>query len=218
MARPREKEQVRIQEILDRLDRYYPEADCALRHSNPFELLVSTILSAQCTDARVNQVTPALFERFPDAQAMGSADPDEIQEMIRSTGFFRNKTKSLIGASRDICARFGGEVPADMERLLQLPGVARKTANVVLGVAFQIADGIVVDTHVKRLAQRLGLTRNQDPVKVEKDLIRKIPRSSWIRLSHQLIHHGRQICKSQKPRCADCFLADLCVFYQKRRV
>lgn len=217
MARPREKEQVRIQEILNRLDRYYPEADCALRHSNPFELLVATILSAQCTDARVNQVTPALFERFPDARALGNADPDEVQELIRSTGFYRNKTKSLIGASREICASFGGEVPADMERLLQLPGVARKTANVVLGVAFQIAEGIVVDTHVKRLALRLGLTRHQDPVKVEKDLMRKVPRSSWIRLAHQLIHHGRRICKSQKPRCADCFLADLCVYYEQSR-
>ncbi len=206
----------RITEILERLADHYPDAACALHHSNAFELLVATILSAQCTDDRVNQVTPGLFEAYPDAAAMADADSDDLQERIRSTGFFRNKTRSLIGASRRIREEFGGRVPDNMKDLLTLPGVARKTANVVLGSWYGIADGVVVDTHVKRLSHRLGLVGSKSPDQIEKELMETVPREQWIDLSHRLIRHGRQICKAQKPKCPECFLPDVCPFYAKQ--
>lgn len=208
-----DKESRRIAEVLERLEEHYPDATCALHHTSAFELLGATILSAQCTDERVNKVTPGLFEVFPDAAAMADADPGELQELIRSTGFFRNKSRSLIGACRRIRDEFGGEVPETMEELLTLPGVARKTANVVLGTWFGVADGIVVDTHVKRLSSRLGLARSKTPDQIEKELMRKVPREQWIDLSHRLIRHGRLICKAAKPRCLDCFLPDVCPYY-----
>jgi endonuclease-3 len=175
-------------------------------------LLVATILSAQCTDERVNKTTPELFRRFPDPASMAAADQMELEKTIRSTGFFRNKAKNLIGASRTIAEKFGGNVPDSMEQLLELSGVARKTANVVLGTWFGIADGVVVDTHVSRLSRRLGFTGHTDPKKIEKDLMQQVPREDWIALSHQLILHGRKTCKAQKPRCEQCFLADLCCY------
>jgi endonuclease-3 len=208
------RKEVRLDEILERLDEHFPAAECALRHVNPFELLVATILSAQCTDERVNNVTPLLFERFPDAAALAEADPEELQEIIRSTGFFRNKARSLLGASNKIVEDFDGELPSTMDELLTLPGVARKTANVVLGTGFGIASGVVVDTHVKRISNRLGFTGEKDPVKIERDLMRAVPKEKWIAVAHQLIHFGRQICKSQRPRCNECFLVDLCPFYE----
>jgi endonuclease-3 len=210
----RRREEARVQAIRQRLAEAYPDAVCALHFSRPFELLVATILSAQCTDARVNMVTPALFRRYPDAAAIAKADPEELQEMIRSTGFFRNKAKSLIGASKALVVQFGGRVPRTMEELLVLPGVARKTANVVLGTAFGVAAGIVVDTHVARVSSRLGLTAHTDPVKIESDLMERIPRDEWIVFAHRLIHHGRQVCRAPRPKCADCTLPDLCPFYQ----
>lgn len=209
-TRPLRREGDRISEILKRLDECYPDAGCALRHSSALELLVATILSAQCTDKRVNMVTPDLFERYPTVEAIASADSEGLQEVIRSTGFFRNKAKSLIRAASKIVQDFDGEVPDNMEALLSLPGVARKTANVVLGTWFGIADGVVVDTHVGRISQRLGLTNEKDPAKIERELMRKIPRDRWIELSHQLILHGRSTCKSQRPRCHECALANLC--------
>lgn len=199
-----------------RLRSEFPNAECALVHGNPFQLLVATILSAQCTDERVNKVTPELFRKFPDPAAMAAADEMELQETIRSTGFFRNKAKSLVGASRTIAEKFGGIVPDSMDQLLELSGVARKTANVVLGTWFGIADGVVVDTHVSRLSRRLGFTAHTDPKKIEKDLMQQIPREDWISFSHQLILHGRKTCKAQKPRCGECFLADLCCYYAER--
>ncbi len=210
------KETRRIAEVLERLAEHYPDATCALHHTSAYELLVATILSAQCTDARVNKITPGLFEVYPDAAAMADADPDELQEMIRSSGFFRNKSRSLIGACRRIRDEFGGKVPGTMEELLTLPGVARKTANVVLGTWFGVADGIVVDTHVKRLSNRLGLARSKNPDRIEKELMETVPRAQWIDLSHRLIRHGRLICKAAKPRCLDCFLPDVCPFYSEQ--
>ncbi|MGH9339760.1 MAG: endonuclease III [Acidobacteriota bacterium] len=204
---------MRVREIVERLGAEYPDAECALKHQNPYQLLVATILSAQCTDARVNQVTPDLFRKYPDAHALAQSDEGELQEMIRTTGFFRNKARSLRGAARKMVDEFGGQVPQSMDELLQLPGVARKTANVVLGTAFGIPSGVVVDTHVKRLAGRLGLTERTDPAKIEKDLMRQLPEQEWINFSHRLIHHGRGICKAQKPQCNRCLLADLCPFY-----
>jgi endonuclease-3 len=192
------------------LARLYPDADCALRHGNPFELLVATILSAQCTDARVNQVTPALFARYPDAAALAAARPEELEALIRSTGFFRAKARSLIGMARGLVERHDGQVPADLDALTVLPGVGRKTANVVLGTAFGIPSGVVVDTHVKRLAFRMGLTRQTDPEAVERDLQTAIPRSGWIALSHRLIRHGRTVCAAIRPRCDACELRALC--------
>src|SRR5690606_24651902 len=183
-------------------------ATCALNHNDAYQLLVATILSAQCTDERVNQVTPRLFEKYPDAAALARASEPELQEMIRSTGFFRNKARSLIGAARKIEESFGGEVPREMDQLLELPGVARKTANVVLGTAFGIPAGVVVDTHVRRLSNRLGLSESQDPPRIEEDLMSKVPQEEWIDFGHRLIMHGRQICKAKKPRCEQCFLAD----------
>ncbi|MCY3778191.1 MAG: endonuclease III, partial [Candidatus Aminicenantes bacterium] len=187
------KEARRVFEIIRILEQEYGEATCALHHDGAYQLLVATILSAQCTDARVNMVTPALFRRYPDAHAMAEADLDELQEIIRSTGFFRNKSKSLHGSATKLVDEFDGEVPSNMRDLLKLPGVARKTANVVLGTAYGIASGVVVDTHVGRLSRRLGLTHQKTPVKVEKDLMGMIPRDEWINFAHRLIHHGRRV-------------------------
>lgn len=200
----------RVAEILRRLEAAYPNAECALHHRNAWELLVATILSAQCTDARVNMVTPELFRQFPTPQAMAQASLPVIEEEIRSTGFYRNKAKSIVGAARKIVTDFAGKVPKTMAELLTVPGAARKTANVVLGVAYGIAEGVVVDTHVLRLSRRLGLTKETDPKKVEQDLIRIIPKDHWIQFSHELIHHGRQVCLARKPRCVDCTLETLC--------
>ena len=204
------KEARRVFEIIHLLEQEYGEATCALHHDGAYQLLVATILSAQCTDARVNMVTPALFRRYPDAHAMAEADLDELQEIIRSTGFFRNKSKSLQGSARRLVDEFDGEVPSNMPDLLKLPGVARKTANVVLGTAYGIASGVVVDTHVGRLSRRLGLTHQKTPVKVEKDLMEMIPRDEWINFAHRLIHHGRRVCQARRPRCEECAFADLC--------
>jgi endonuclease-3 len=187
-----------------------PNAECALQHRNPWELLVATILSAQCTDARVNMVTPALFKRFPTPTDFAHAPIVEIEELIRSTGFYHNKAKSLKGAAETLMAEFKGKVPQNMEELLTLPGVARKTGNVVLGVAYGKAVGVVVDTHVQRLSQRLELTRETEPVKIEKDLMKLIPQDRWIAFSHEMIHHGRQVCIARKPKCVDCTLEPLC--------
>jgi len=201
-----------VAEILCRLADDYPDATCALRHENPFQLLVATILSAQCTDLRVNLVTPGLFETYPTPQALSEAEGERLQEIIRSTGFFRNKSKNLVAAARGMVSDYGGEVPRTMEQLLTLAGVARKTANVVLGTAYNLASGVVVDTHVSRLSQRLGLTEARDPKRIEEDLMRQIPQEGWIDFSHRLIHHGRRICKARKPNCKDCSLNDLCPF------
>src|SRR3984885_5049048 len=200
----------RIAALLERLAQAYPGAECALHHSNAWELLVATILSAQCTDARVNMVTPALFKKFPPPTDFAHAPLVEIEEQIRSTGFYHNKAKSLNGAARKLTAEFDGKVPQTMEELLTLPGVARKTANVVLGVAFGKAVGVVVDTHVLRVAGRLDLTKNTDPKKIEQDLIKVIPKEKWILFSHQLIWHGRRICQARKPKCLECNLERLC--------
>jgi len=200
----------RIQTILAKLDEAYPAATCALQHENPFQLLISTILSAQCTDERVNQVTATLFPKYPDAKSFAYANPAELETEIRPTGFFRNKTKSIIGASKKIVEDFHGEVPKTMEEILTLPGVARKTANVVLGTGFGIASGVVVDTHVQRLSQRLDLTKHTDPKKIEQDLMKEIPQDHWILFSHQLIWHGRKVCQARKPRCLECNLESLC--------
>jgi endonuclease-3 len=200
----------RVRAILERLDEAYPAVTCALQHENPFQLLISTILSAQCTDERVNQVAATLFPKYPGAKAFAYANPKELEQDIRPTGFFRNKTKSIMGASKKIIEEFQGEVPKTMEQLLTLPGVARKTANVVLGTAFGIASGIVVDTHVQRLSERLDLTKNKDPKKIEQDLMRIIPQDRWILFSHQLIWHGRRVCQARKPKCLECNLEPLC--------
>jgi endonuclease-3 len=205
-----ELQPARIEELLRRLAQAYPNAECALHHRNAWELLVATILSAQCTDARVNMVTPELFRRFPTPQAFAQASLPAIEEEIRSTGFYHNKAKSISGAAKKVVSEFGGRVPETMQELLTLPGVARKTANVVLGVAFEKAEGVVVDTHVLRLSHRLGLTRAEDPKRVEEDLMRVIPRERWIAFSHEMIHHGRQICVARKPKCIDCPLETLC--------
>jgi endonuclease-3 len=197
-------------ETYRRLHQTYPDAHCALNHANAYQLLVATILSAQCTDARVNMVTPALFARYPSATALADADPAELEEMIRSTGFFRSKTKSLIGMARGVVERHGGEIPDEMDALTKLPGVGRKTANVILGNAFGKDVGVVVDTHVTRLSNRLGLTTEQDPVKIEQDLMKSFPREQWTLLSHLLIDHGRAICIARAPKCPICPLADIC--------
>ncbi len=204
------KEARRVFEIIRLLEQEYGEAECALHREDAYQLLVATILSAQCTDARVNMVTPALFRRFPDPHALAQAELDELQELIRSTGFFRNKARSLQGSARRLVDEFDGEVPSNMPDLLKLPGVARKTANVVLGTAYGIASGVVVDTHVGRLSRRLGLTHEKTPEKVEKDLMGMIPREEWINFAHRLIHHGRRVCQSRSPRCGECAFADLC--------
>jgi endonuclease III len=200
----------RVRAILNGLDAAYPDATCALLHQNPFQLLIATILSAQCTDAVVNIVTKTLFAKYPTPKDLAYADPAEIEREIRPTGFFRNKTKSIMGASKKLVEEFGGEVPRSMEQLLTLPGAARKTANVVLGTAFGIAVGVVVDTHVQRLSNRLDLTRNTDPKKIEQDLMKIIPKEKWILFAHQLIWHGRRVCVARKPRCIDCNLEKIC--------
>jgi endonuclease-3 len=200
----------RIAKILAGLGKAYPNATCALTHSSPWELLVATILSAQCTDARVNMVTPTLFRRFPTPAAMAKASLPEIEEIIRTTGFYHNKAKSISGAATAVVERFGGEVPRTMEELLTVPGAARKTANVVLGTAYGIAVGVVVDTHVLRLTRRLDLTLNTEPKKVEQDLMKIIPKDHWIAFSHELILHGRAICIARKPRCIDCTIEKEC--------
>ena len=200
----------RIGPILTLLHAAHPDARCALHHRSALELLVATILSAQCTDERVNKVTPALFARYPDARAFAEADREELEQMIHSTGFYRNKAKNVQEACRRIVEVYDGQVPATMEELLSLAGVARKTANVVLGTAYTIADGIVVDTHVKRLAQRLGLTTQQEPEKIERDLMAITPRTAWIDLAHLLIFHGRRVCDARKPACAVCVVSQLC--------
>lgn len=200
----------RVGPILAALKQAYPDAHCALDHRNPFELLVATILSAQCTDVRVNLTTPALFARFPTPQALAEADPSEVEALIRSTGFFRNKAKNLIGMAAALLERHGGQVPADMEALRILPGVGRKTANVVLGNAFGMNEGITVDTHVTRLANLLRLTRHEDPAKIEQDLMKLVPREEWTLVSHLLISHGRAVCIARRPRCGECVIRDSC--------
>ena len=200
----------RVRAILKKLDEAYPDVTCALVHQNAFELLIATILSAQCTDVRVNEVTAKLFPKYPNPQAFAYANPSELEKEIRPTGFFRNKTKSIMGASKKLLDDFHGEVPKTMDELLSLPGVARKTANVVLGTAFQIASGVVVDTHVQRLSGRLDLTKNTDPKKIELDLMKIIPKEKWILFSHQLIWHGRRVCVARRPRCIECNLEPLC--------
>ena len=200
----------RIREILQRLDQTYPGATCALHHSNAWELLVATILSAQCTDVRVNLTTPELFRKYPTPQAFAALRPEQLEPDIRSTGFFRNKSKSVVGAAKKLVEEFGGQVPDDMEKLLSLPGVARKTANVVLGTWFGKAEGVVVDTHVHRISRRLELTINSDAQKIEQDLMRVIPRDKWIIFSHQVIWHGRKLCIARRPKCAECPLENLC--------
>ena len=200
----------RVAAILAKLDEAYPQATCELKHANPFQLVISTILSAQCTDVRVNQVTETLYKKYRDAKAFAYANPAELEQEIRPTGFFRNKTKSVIGASKAILEKFGGEVPRTMEEMLTLPGVARKTANVVLGTAYGIASGIVVDTHVQRLSNRLELTKNQEPKKIEQDLMKILPQDKWIQFSHQIIWHGRRVCFARKPKCVECNLEPLC--------
>ncbi len=200
----------RLKAILAALDRMYPGVTCALTHGNAWELLVATILSAQCTDKRVNEVTPGLFRKYPAIQDFAAVSQEELARDIRSTGFFNNKAKSVIGAARKILADFGGQVPRTMEELITVPGAARKTANVVLGTAYGVASGVVVDTHVQRIAQRLDLTTNSDPGKIEQDLMQAVPRDRWILFAHQIIHHGRALCVARKPRCAECGLNALC--------
>ncbi len=197
-------------EILVRLKRLYPDAVCSLDYETPVQLLVATILSAQCTDERVNMVTPALFARFPTAEALAAADREELETLVRSIGFYRNKAKNIQGACQKIVTDFGGQVPKTMEELLTLPGVARKTANVVLAHAFGINAGVTVDTHVKRLSGRLGLTKNTDPKKIERDLMKLLPQPDWENWSIRLIYHGRAVCDARKPMCDRCELADLC--------
>lgn len=200
----------RVSEILRRLDHMYPGASCALHHSNPWELLVATILSAQCTDKRVNQVTPGLFAKYPTPKDFASVRPEVLAQDIRSTGFFNNKAKSIVGAAKRIVNDFGGHVPKTIEEMLTIPGAARKTANVVLGTAYGIASGVVVDTHVQRIARRLDLTKNNEPVKIEQDLMKIIPKERWILFSHQIILHGRALCVARIPKCAECELNSVC--------
>jgi len=200
----------RVDQILRGLDQMYPAATCALHHSNPWELLVATILSAQCTDKRVNEVTPGLFVKYPTPRDFAAVRPEVLAQDIRSTGFFNNKARSIVGAAQKIIRDFGGKVPQTMEEMLTIPGAARKTANVVLGTAYGIAVGVVVDTHVQRVSRRLDLTKNTEPVKIEQDLMKIIPQDRWILFSHQLIHHGRARCQARKPRCAECALDPVC--------
>jgi len=216
-ARPDYTAPARLEKIFTALDTLFPAAECALRHENAFQLLVATILSAQCTDERVNKVTPELFQNHPTPQDLAALDQKVLEQEIRSTGFFRNKAKSIQGACRAILERFGGKVPATLDELVELPGVARKTANVVLGVAFGRAEGIVVDTHVLRVSRRLELTRETDPAKVERDLMALVPRKKWIDFSHQVIHHGRRVCRARKPLCHVCPVEKLCRSEDKTR-
>jgi endonuclease III len=200
----------RVNEILKRLDQLYPEATCALTHSSAWELLVATILSAQSTDVNVNRVTPELFRKYPTVEAFAALTPEQLEPDVRSTGFFRNKSKSVVGAAKKIMSDFGGQVPDDMDNLLTLPGVARKTANVVLGTWFKKGVGMVVDTHVYRISRRLELTKQEEPQKIEQDLIKVIPQEKWILSAHQMIWHGRKLCFARKPKCVDCALENIC--------
>jgi endonuclease III len=202
--------EARVREILKGLDAMYPEATCALIHNSPWELLIATILSAQCTDKRVNEVTPGLFKKYPTPQDFAAARQEVLADDIRSTGFFNNKSKSVIGAAKKIVNEFGGSVPKTMAELITVPGAARKTANVVLGTAYGIAAGVVVDTHVHRVSRRLDLTKHDDPVKIEQDLMKAIPPDRWILFSHQIIHHGRALCVARKPKCVECRLNPIC--------
>ncbi len=205
-----------IDKILKILDQLYPDARCSLNFANPLELLVATILSAQCTDDRVNEVTRKLFKKYRSAADYTSVSQEELEEDIRSTGFYKNKAKNLRKCCQELVEKFNGEVPPDLDKLVKLPGIGRKTANVVLGAAFGIP-GIVVDTHVKRISQRLGLTREKDPVKIEFDLMKIIPKDRWTKFSHQLIYHGRAVCKSRKPLCDECALKEYCEYYRGRK-
>ena len=207
---PRLKDASGVRTILEGLAALYPDADCELHWKDPYQLVVATILSAQCTDARVNMVTPELFRRWPDARALAKARPAELERVIQSTGFFRNKAKNLLGMARVLVEKHGGRVPRTMEEMLELPGVARKTANVVLGTAYGLPTGVVVDTHVHRLSRRLGLTRRDDPKKIELDLMKKVPSEQWIAFAHRLIWHGRRVCDARRPRCDACTLAPHC--------
>ena len=200
----------RTDHILHGLDQMYPNVTCALHHRNPWELLVATILSAQCTDKRVNEVTPGLFAKYPTPRDFAAVRPEVLAQDIRSTGFFNNKAKSIVGAAQKVLRDFGGEVPKTMDEMLSVPGAARKTANVVLGTAYGIAVGVVVDTHVQRVSRRLDLTRQTDPRKIEQDLMKIVPQDRWILFSHQIIHHGRALCQARKPRCAECLLDPAC--------
>lgn len=200
----------RIGEIVRHLRRHYPQVRTALEFRSPLQVLVATILAAQCTDERVNMITPALFKKYPTAADLARADRDELELEIRSAGFFRNKAKSLLGASKRIAEEYGGVVPDTMDKLLTLPGVARKTANIVLSAGFGKAEGIAVDTHARRLSQRLGLSRNEDPEKIERDLLALVPRKDWLDFNFLLVDHGRALCQARKPRCAECFLRGLC--------
>jgi endonuclease-3 len=200
----------RVKDILNRLDQTYPNVRCALHHNNAWELLIATILSAQCTDVMVNKVTPGLFQKYPTPKAMADATPQQLEPDLRPTGFYRNKAKSVVGASKAIMENFGGEVPDEMDKLLTLPGVARKTANVVLGSWFGKGVGVVVDTHVHRISRRLELTKADDPKNIEQDLMKVIPQSKWIDFSHQIIHHGRALCIARRPKCAECPLENIC--------
>lgn len=210
MREPKFQRQARTQEILRLLKRAHPDARCALNHSNAFELLVATILSAQCTDERVNKVTAELFRKYRKPEDYLKVRDTELQQDVKTTGFFRNKTKSIQGACKVLIEEFGGEVPGTMSQLLRIPGAARKTANVVLGVAYGIAEGVVVDTHVSRLSQRLKLTRQKDPVKIEKELMELVPKKDWIIFAHLLIFHGRRVCKARRPLCEECIVEKLC--------
>jgi endonuclease III len=200
----------RVKKILRGLDQMYPDVTCALTHGSPWELLVATILSAQCTDKRVNEVTPGLFAKYPTIQDFAAVRPEVLAQDIRSTWFFNNTANSITGAARTILANFGGEIPKTIEEMLTIPGAARKTANVVLGTAYGIASGVVVDTHVTRVSRRLDLTKQSDPVKIERDLVKIIPRDRWILFSHQIIHLGRALCQARKPRCPECVLDPIC--------
>ena len=200
----------RVAEILKRLNELYPDVTCALTHASAWELLVATILSAQSTDVNVNRVTPELFKKYRTVQDFAALSPEQLEPDVRSTGFFRNKSKSVVGAAKKIVSEFGGVVPDDIEKLLTLPGVARKTANVVLGTWFKKAEGVVVDTHVHRISRRLELTKENDPQKIEQDLIKILPRERWILFSHQVIWHGRKLCFARKPKCAECALENIC--------
>ncbi|HMY58223.1 MAG TPA: endonuclease III [Pseudomonadota bacterium] len=208
--RTRKSETARIADILDELDRLYPDAHCELVYKSPFELLIAVILSAQCTDDRVNMITPTLFARFPDPAALAQADLEELEKIIYSTGFYRNKAKNIKACAKKLVEKFGGKVPQSMPDLLSLPGVARKTANVVLGTAFGIPSGVVVDTHIGRLSQRLGMTKQDDPEKIELDLQKLWPKDRWIMSGHRLIWHGRRVCFARKPSCATCTLRPVC--------
>jgi endonuclease-3 len=206
----------RVTEILRALDGMYPAATCALRHDNPWQLLVATILSAQCTDKRVNEVTPGLFAKYPTPEDFAAVRPEVLAEDIRSTGFFNNKAKSIVGAAKRVVGEFGGQIPRTMEEMLTIPGAARKTANVVLGTAYGIASGVVVDTHVQRISARLDLTKNTDPVKIEEDLKKILPQEKWILFSHQIILHGRALCTARSPECSQCDVNHLCYAKDKR--